>query len=92
MFIPTKEKYQELIRPEVDKLKGYSQDVEIGEDYIAVLSEDIAIHVFKINSWMMDSEGKKLYKETGIGTIVYVLRKDAWKMLHIHQSYEKIDL
>ena len=91
-LIPTIEKYQEVMEPQVDQLIGYSQEIEIGEDFVAVLSEDAAIHVFEVNTLIKDSEGKRLIKETGMATIVYAKRNDIWKILHIHNSYDKIDL
>ena len=90
--IPTKEKYQELMGPQIDQLIGYSQEIEIGHDYVAVLSKDIATHVFEVSTLTMNPEGKQIMKETGIATIIYVLENDVWKVLQQHVFFEKIDL
>ncbi len=89
-ILPTKEKMEDFFRPAVDKYKDYTQDIEIVKDYIAILSEDKAIHVLNVNTLMTDTEGNIFNNETGIVTFVYVRINDVWKVLHSHISYEKI--
>jgi len=82
----TKEKTEELWRPIVDERS--SHDIKLIEDYIAVLSADHAIHVFKANYWITDTEGNTSKEHTSVITNVYVRKNDVWKILHHHQSYE----
>jgi ketosteroid isomerase-like protein len=83
--LPTKERMEEFWRPIVDRRSGH--DIKIVEDYIAVLSEDLAIHVFKANYWVIDAEGNKGEEQTCCITNVYLRKNDVWKVLHHHQSY-----
>ena len=85
-IIPTKERIKEFWLPQLDERSAH--DVELVEDYVAVLSEDKAIHVFKANYRITDIEGKKGKEQTFCATNVYVRENDAWKILHHHQSYE----
>ena len=82
----TKEKTEKLWRPMVDERS--SHDLKIVEDYIAVLSADHVIHVFKANYRITDTEGNIGEEHTSVITNVYIRKNDVWKILHHHQSYE----
>ena len=82
----TKEKTEKLWRPMVDERS--SHDLKIVEDYIAVLSADHVIHVFKANYRITNIEGNIGEEHTSVITNVYIRKNDVWKILHHHQSYE----
>ena len=82
----TKEKIEEIWRPLVDERS--SMDIKLAEDYISVLSADHAIHVYKTNYRITDTEGNISEEHTCVITNVYVRKNDVWKILHHHQSYE----
>ena len=81
----TKDKIKELWDPIVAEKPSYK--IELIDDHIAVLSEDNAIHVFKANYWITDTEGNTSKEHTCIITNVYVRKNDVWKILHHHQSF-----
>jgi len=83
-IIPTKEEIEKLWRPILGRRA--SEEREMTDDYVAVLSPNHAIHVLKAKSILTDSEGNTT-ENLMTATTVYVKRNGEWKILHYHQSW-----
>ena len=85
-IITTSEKYKEMLQPLVDENPTF--DIKIVEDYVSVLSENIAVYVCKLKSTVTDSMGHGGQEETAVNSTVYIHEDGKWKILHNHQSYD----
>ena len=83
---PTKEAISEAWKPKEGSRSGTNFNIE--EDYIAVLSPENAVYVFKGTYSITDKDGNTGDDYPMSGTNVYVLRNDEWKLFHIHQSWQ----
>ena len=84
-IIKTKESYDETFRPTVDR---YSSVVyTISEDYVAVLSADHAVHVYKVKWSMTNKDGEITGEGPLTATTIWVRKNGEWKILHFHQSW-----
>ena len=85
-LLPTKEKIDEVWRPIIEVRS--SSNYKIDEDYVAVISAECAVYVFKGFYTITSKEGNTTDPTPMSGSYVYVLRNDEWKMLHMHQSWQ----
>jgi ketosteroid isomerase-like protein len=85
-ILPTKEKFKESWRATIDKNPSYN--MKTIEDYVSVISENLAIYVGKFNYSITDSLGNTGKEHTAINTTVYINKNGKWKMLHNHQSWQ----
>jgi len=83
-IIPTLEKLDESWRPAIDRRA--SEELEMIDDYVAVLSHDHAIYVLKAKYTINDIDGNT-YENLMTATTVYVKKNGVWKILHYHQSW-----
>ena len=83
-IIPTKEEMDKLWRPIIGRRA--SDEREMMDDYVAVLSPNHAIHVLKAKSILTSREGN-IIENLMTATTVYVKRNGEWKILHYHQSF-----
>ena len=85
-ILKTKESIDESWRPVVDR-RG-SSVMMIDEDYIAVLSMDHAVHVYKGNWSVTNKDGEITGEGPYTATTVWVRKNGEWKILHYHQSWD----
>jgi len=83
-IIPTKEEIEKFWRPIM--ARRISEEREMTDDYVAVLSPNHAIHVLKAKSIITEPEGN-IWENLMTATTVYVKRNGDWKILHYHQSW-----
>ncbi len=83
---PDKSKVNEVWRPKPDQY--LHQKFFVDEDFVAVISEDCAIYIFKGSFAYVDKEGEVGNKTPMSGSYVYVKRDGEWKWLHMHQSWK----
>jgi ketosteroid isomerase-like protein len=83
---PTKENIDEVWGP-IGEVRS-STNYYIDEDYVAVISAECAVYVFKGSFTITNKEGNTIDPVPMSGSYVYVLRNDEWKMLHMHQSWK----
>lgn len=86
MLWPTKEKIDEVWEP-ISEVRS-STNYYIDEEYVAVISAECAVYVFKGSFTNTDKEGNTIDPIPMSGSYVYVLRNDEWKILHMHQSWK----
>ena len=60
---------------------------DIEKEYVAVLSPESAIYVFKGTFSIIRSNGVSSANFPMTGSYVFVLRDDGWKILHMHQTW-----
>ncbi len=84
--LPSKEKIDEVWRP-ICVVRS-STNYKIDEDYVAVISYECAVYVFKGFFTITSKEGHTTDPTPMSGSYVYVLRNDEWKILHTHQSWK----
>jgi len=58
----------------------------MGEVYIAVLSTDHAVHVYKAKWSMTNKDGEVTGEGPLTATTVWIRKNGEWKVLHFHQS------
>lgn len=83
---PTKDDIIKVWKPEGDETWG--QNTLIEEEYVAVLSREYAVYVFKGTYASIDNEGVEGENTPMSGSYVFALRDGKWKILHIHQSWK----
>ena len=82
---PTTERINEVWMPISDVRSATNYYVD--EDYVAVISDECAVYVFKGTFTITDKEGDTTDPVPMSGSFVYVLRNNDWKVLHMHQSW-----
>ncbi len=82
----TKEAIYEVWKPKEGSRSRTNLNFE--EDYVAVLSPENAVYVFKGTYSIIDKDGNTSDDYPMSGTYVYVLRNGEWKILHTHLSYQ----
>ena len=85
MLWSTKETIYDIWKPTEGVRSGTNLNIE--EDYVAVLSPENAVYVLKGTYSVIDKDGNTSDDYPVSGTYVYVLRNGEWKTLHIHLSY-----
>ena len=64
-----------------------AHDLVTESEHVAVLAEDAALHVFKGTFTVSDTLGNTTEPAPVTISMVWVRRGDAWKILHLHQSW-----
>ena len=64
-----------------------SQTQTVSEEYFAVLSENIALHILEGTYAITDTLGNTTDPDQNSLTSVWVRHEGEWKMLHMHQSW-----
>jgi ketosteroid isomerase-like protein len=64
-----------------------SQETVITNEYVAVLSENIALHVVEGTYAITDTLGNTTEPNRLSATTVWVREDGEWKMVHMHQSW-----
>ena len=83
---PTTEAIYEEWKPKPESRSGTDYNIE--KDYVAILSPEHAVYVFKGTYSITDKDGNTGDDIPMSGTYVYVLRNGEWKFLHTHQSWQ----
>lgn len=81
----TTDQLESFWRRSIDQRTAHNMSIR--EGYVAVLSEDIAVHVFPYDYEIIDTQGEILGDGKSITTNVYVKRDGKWKIMHHHQTY-----
>jgi hypothetical protein len=84
---PTKEAIRKVWTPTENSRLGTNMNIE--EDYVAVLSPESATYVLKGTFSVIDTDGNTGADIPMSGIHVYVLRDDEWKIVHTHYSWEE---
>lgn len=82
---PTAEDIREVWEPVFEARSGHS--IDIGAETVAVLGEDVALHVFKAEYTVSYPEGNTTDPAPVTVSTVWVREGTEWKMLHAHQSF-----
>ncbi|MBT3242722.1 MAG: SnoaL-like domain-containing protein [Bacteroidetes bacterium] len=83
---PDQDKIYEVWKP-IGEVRS-STDFTVDEDYVAVLSAESAVYVFKGSFTITYKEGTTTDPTPMSGSYVYVLRDGKWKTLHQHLSWK----
>ena len=86
-LFPSKESIRETWDP--SRVSRQKTNMKIDEDYIAVLSRESALYVFKGVFSITDKDGITGVEIPMSGTYVFVLRDGEWKTIHNHQSWKQ---
>ena len=84
-IITTNEALDEYFRPSIGTRGG--TNFTLGTDSVAVLSPDLAIHVYDAKYSITNLEGETGPEYPMAATAVFVKKDGEWKILHYHQSW-----
>ena len=68
-----------------------SQDIEVEQSAITVLSDDIAIQSISGNFAATLPDGTENPRQRMVGTFVWQKGENGWQLLHMHQSFAPIN-
>jgi hypothetical protein len=66
-----------------------SNPTKINEDYFAVIAPDVVIEVMTQDFYDLYKNGYRGSDYEATSTIVWMLKKDQWKIFHVHNSQEE---
>jgi ketosteroid isomerase-like protein len=84
-ILPTREVIEETYRPVLQGGRGTRYTVM--DEYVAVLSPELAVHVAETHYSVADTLGDYGPEYPMTSSTVWVLEDGAWKILHYHQSW-----